>query len=177
MDSHAFLHVSNQHYSIATRHYTRVICEIQTSVFRQNLRDLEHIYYSSRAPPCTTFQLALLVQHFSAHSLSLKTHFRHYPRCLPVLPLLLYLLLLSLPAASAAAFVQACCWFLTAQQIRFARQCSSVLTAMHLIPASSAKRSLSSFLGAAPNKQHARDSPTYEASTMRQGWRGQEMVD
>ena len=80
-----------------------------------NLRDLEHIYYSSRAPPCTTFQLALLVQHFSAHSLSLKTHFRHYPRCLPVLPLLLYLLLLSLPAASAAAFVQACCWFLTAQ--------------------------------------------------------------
>jgi hypothetical protein len=97
-----------------------------------NLRDLEHIYYSSRAPPCTTFGAS----HSLAHSLSLKTH---YLRCLPVLPLLLYLLLLSLPAASAAACVQACCWFLTAQQIRFARQCSSVLTWMHLSPASIAK--------------------------------------
>ena len=95
----------------------------------------------------------------------------HYLRYL--LPLLLYLLLLSLQAAaSAAAFVQACCWFLTAQQIRFARQCSSVLTWMHLSPASIAKRSPSSFLGAAPNKQPAHDSPTYEASTMCQGWRG-----
>ena len=76
-------------------------------------------------------------QESTAHSLSLKTH---YLRCLPVLPLLLYLLLLSLPAASAAAFVQACCWFLTAQQIRFARQCSCELTWVHLIAASNAKK-------------------------------------
>ena len=100
----------------------------------------------------------------------------HYLRIRCLLPLLLHLLLFSVLAASAAAFVQACCWFLTAQQIGFARQCSSVLTAMHLVPASSAKSSPSSSLGAAPNKQPARDSPTYEASAMRQGWRGQEMV-
>ena len=139
--------------------------DIQTSTFKE-ISEILNTFIAprehNRAP-----LLALLIRTYSA--LSLTKH----KDALPTLPASAASSVVSAAAASTAAstaaFVQACCWFLTAQQIRFAGQRSSVLTWTHLIAASSAKSSPSSFLGAAPQNQPVRDSPTYEASTMCQG--------